>query len=110
VESKIHKLPHQRRKGRRLRHRRTYPGTDQDRQVCKTQPKQLRTTGTRTLVAVPYISTNHLYTKHILKGAGVQVCDRQSSARLGVRILVTFPRVMSVSDNGLSKPRRAKST
>jgi hypothetical protein len=63
VESKIHKRPHQRRK--RFKHnRRTYPGTDQ-RQVCKTQRKQPRTIGTRTL-AVHYISTNHLHTKHIL--------------------------------------------
>jgi hypothetical protein len=65
VESKIHKQPHQRRKGRRFKHnRRTYPGTDQ-RQVCKTQHKQPKTIGTRTL-AVPYISTNHPHTKHIL--------------------------------------------
>jgi hypothetical protein len=65
VESKIHKQPLQRRKSRRFKHsRRIYPGTDQ-RQVCKTHPKQPRTTGTRTL-AVPYISTNHLHTKHIL--------------------------------------------
>jgi dipeptidase len=65
VESKIHKQPHQRRKRRRFKHkRRTYSGTDQ-RQVCKTQHKQPRTIGTRTLVAVPYISTNHLHTKHI---------------------------------------------
>ena len=42
-----------------------YPGTDK-RQVHKTQPKQLRTTGTRTLAVVPYISTNHLHAKHIL--------------------------------------------
>jgi hypothetical protein len=50
----------------RFKHnRRTYyPGTGQ-RQERKTQPKQPRTTGTRTL-AVPYISTNHLHTKHIL--------------------------------------------
>jgi hypothetical protein len=40
--------------------RRTYyPGTDQ-MQLCKTQHKQPRITGTRTL-AVPYISTNHLH-------------------------------------------------
>jgi hypothetical protein len=63
VESKIHKRPHQRRK--RFKHnRRTYPGTDQ-RQVCKTHHKQPRTIESRTL-AVPYISTDHLHTKHIL--------------------------------------------
>jgi hypothetical protein len=64
VESKIHKPPHQRRKGRRPRHRRTYTGTDQ-KQVRKTQPKRPMTTGTITLAA-PNISTNRLYTKHIL--------------------------------------------
>jgi hypothetical protein len=48
-----------------LRHRRTYPETNQ-KQVRKTRPnKQPRTKGTRTL-AVPYISTNHLHIKHIL--------------------------------------------
>jgi hypothetical protein len=66
VESKIHKQPHRRRKSRRFKHsRRTYPGTDQ-RQVCKTQHKQPRTIGRTRTLAVHYISTNHLHTKHIL--------------------------------------------
>ena len=65
VESKIQKQPHQLRKGRRLRHRRAYPGTAQERKERKTQSKQPRTTGTKTL-AVPYISTNHLHIKHIM--------------------------------------------
>jgi hypothetical protein len=65
VELNIHKQPLQRRKSRRSRHRRTYPGTDH-RQVRKTQPKQPpRTIGTRTLV-VPYISTYHIHTKYLL--------------------------------------------
>jgi hypothetical protein len=60
LESKIHKQ-----KGRRLRHRGTYPGTADQRQVRKTQPKPPRTTYIMALYVL-YISTNHLHNKHIL--------------------------------------------
>jgi hypothetical protein len=65
VESKINKQPHQRRKNMRLKHKRRTSLEIDQRQVCKIHAKQPRTTGNRTL-AVPYISTSHLNTKHIL--------------------------------------------